>query len=72
MARYSRRERQQALPVAWNLGGSTWKTPAPQGVGVYASNRRKEVIEMTDDDTETAHMLWYVTYPITYEEENNG
>jgi hypothetical protein len=28
-------------------------TPAPQGAGVFVSNDRKEVIEMTDDDTGT-------------------
>ncbi len=32
----------------------------------------KEVIEMTDDDVGTTGTLWYTTYPITCEEENNG
>jgi hypothetical protein len=32
----------------------------------------KEVIEMTDDDTGTVYTLWYTTYPITSEEENDG
>jgi len=41
-------------------------------VGVCVSDDRKEVIEMTDDDTGTTCTLWYATHPITYEEENNG
>ena len=31
----------------------------------------KEVIEMTDDNTETGQLFLRVTYPITYEEEKD-
>ena len=71
-ARYRLRVRQHLLP---NLGGTTWETPAPQGVGVCASISLygwKEVIEMTDDDTGTGCVSKDAVYSITCEEENNG
>ena len=63
--------RQQALPVAWNLGGTTWEPPAPQGAGVYVFYSRREVIKVIDDDTETVCTLWYVIHLITYKRESN-
>ena len=41
-------------------------TPAPQGVGVFVYGGWEEVIEVTDDDTETIRVLWYTIHPITY------
>jgi hypothetical protein len=37
-------------------------------------NDQKEVIEMTDGNTETTSMSWYADYTITYiyEEKSNG
>jgi hypothetical protein len=40
-------------------------TPAPQGVGVFAFSGWKEVIEMTDDDTDTTRMWYRVNRSIT-------
>ena len=40
-------------------------TPAPQGVGVFAFYGWREVIEMTDDDTDTTRMRYCVNRSIT-------
>ncbi len=53
-------------------------TPAPQGAGVFAYIEdenipiKREVIEMTDDETGTTGTFWHAENPITFiEEENN-
>jgi hypothetical protein len=44
------------------------RAPRRGGLCIY---NLKEVIEMTDDGTETSQSFSCVTYPITYEEEKN-
>jgi len=55
------------------LGGTTWENPAPQGVGIFVSRDQKEVIEMTDVETETGTVRTFCCLidSITSEEEKN-
>jgi hypothetical protein len=55
------------LELGWNHVEDP-RAPRRGGLCVY---NLKEVIEMTDDDTETSQSFLHVTHPITYEEGKN-